>query len=408
MSQHRKSRRFGRSSRSNNSSRSYTQSGSKQNRSTKTIPLQQYLNSASHEVERHNQSSQQDTVGMQSFTEFDLHPKVQAAVVQCGYATPTPIQAKTIPALLEGKDVVGIANTGTGKTAAFLLPAISKALHKQDERVLIIAPTRELALQIVDEFRRFTKGSQLAVGVCIGGTNMKRQFEMLKRNPEFIIGTPGRILDLVERKALTLSTFSTIVLDEVDRMLDIGFRKDILYIISLLATKRQASLFSATLDADTNAIITQFLQNPVTINVKKQETVANIQQEIVRIEPNQSKVQRLHELLKQKEFEKVIVFGRTKRGINKLEKQLRKKGISVQAIHGNKSQNARVRSLDIFKKGSVQALLATDVAARGIDIQGVSHVINFDEPATYQDYVHRIGRTGRAGSVGKALTFVAR
>lgn len=364
------------------------------------------MNTVTQEV--HARSSAQEDTSGQPFVNFTLAPQLQTAISQCGYTDATPIQAKTIPILLQGRDVVGIANTGTGKTAAFLLPALTKVLQNPQERVLIVAPTRELALQIVDEFRRFAKGTQLTVGVCIGGTNMKRQLDSVQRNPEFIIGTPGRILDLVERRALQLSHFSTIVLDEVDRMLDIGFRKDILYLISLLPTKRQASLFSATLDGDTQSIISQFLNDPVVINVKKQETATSIHQEVVHIEANQSKVQRLHELLIQKEFQKVIVFGRTKRGINKLEKQLRKKGLAVQAIHGNKSQNARIKSLELFKRGSVQALLATDVAARGIDIQGVSHVINFDEPATYEDYVHRIGRTGRAGSFGKAVTFVAR
>jgi len=230
----------------------------------------------------------------------------------------------------------------------------------------------------------------------------------LRQNPHFVIGTPGRVKDLIDRRALNSELFTNIVLDEVDRMLDIGFRKDIMYLISALPTNRHAALFSATMNQETEEIIKSFLKDPVTVSVKKTATANNIQQDVITIARDQSKIDVLHDLLIQKEFEKVIVFGRTKHGINKLEEQLVERGFRVTSIHGNKSQGARQRSLQEFKNGRVKALLATDVAARGIDIDDVSHVINYDEPMTYDDYVHRIGRTGRAGKVGKALTFVSR
>lgn len=341
-----------------------------------------------------------------AFTDFGLHQQLLTNIQRHGYTQPTPIQDQAIPVLMQGKDVVGLANTGTGKTAAFLLPFIHKVLNDRDQGVLILAPTRELALQIMEEFKVFTQSLPLSVTLCIGGMNIVRQIHQLQDNPHFVIGTPGRMKDLIMRRAFRPELFTNIVLDEVDRMLDIGFRKDIQFLISQLPQPRHGAFFSATMNREAEEIMSLLLSNPTKVSVEHTVNSQHIHQDIVRIQPGQKKVEVLHDLLIKKEFEKVIVFGRTKHGINKLEKELLGRGFRVCAIHGNKSQNVRQRSLHDFKVGRVQTLLATDIAARGIDVDGVTHVINYDEPQTYDDYIHRIGRTGRAGRIGKALTFV--
>ncbi|HAV15183.1 MAG TPA: hypothetical protein DCX25_02545 [Candidatus Pacebacteria bacterium] len=341
-----------------------------------------------------------------AFIDFGFDGQILANVQRHGYTTPTPIQDQAIPALMEGKDVVGIAQTGTGKTAAFLLPLLNKVLLDSNQGVLILAPTRELALQITEEFHAFAARLPVSSCLCIGGMNIERQILQLRNNPHFVIGTPGRIKDLIQRNVFDTSMFTNIVLDEVDRMLDIGFRQDIRFLISKLPPKRHAAFFSATLNGEADAIARTFLTDPVMIQVHKKETHQHIEQDIVRVQPGQNKIDVLHQLLLRAEFRKVMVFGRTKHGINKLEEMLAYRGVRVASIHGNKNQNARQRSLEAFKSGRVQALLATDIAARGIDVEDVTHVINFDEPQSYDDYVHRIGRTGRAGKMGKALTFV--
>jgi superfamily II DNA/RNA helicase len=342
-----------------------------------------------------------------TFTDFGLLDLLLSNVTQRGYTTPTPIQDQAIPLLISGRDVVGIADTGTGKTAAFLLPLIQKLLNNPQERALIMAPTRELAIQIVEEFRAFGQNLPLKTAVCIGGLNINNQIRRLQEQPQFVIGTPGRIKDLVQRHKLKMATFTNIVLDEVDRMLDIGFRQDILFLIGQLPRERQAAFFSATINGKVEEIMRQLMNNPVMVKVRQQATTLQIHQDIVTIKPGQNKVDVLHQLLSQEEFARVIVFNRTKRGVTKLERQLFDRGFKVSALHGNKSQSARQRSLQEFKTGQVQALLATDIVARGIDVDDVTHVINFDEPMTYDDYIHRIGRTGRAGKIGTALTFVS-
>jgi ATP-dependent RNA helicase RhlE len=341
------------------------------------------------------------------FTDFGLHPELVKNVVRHGYKTPTPIQDQAIPHLMLGRDVVGIANTGTGKTAAFLLPLIHKILSDRKQGVLILAPTRELAVQIHQEFLAFAEGLRLGVSLCIGGANIERQIRDLKKEPHFVIGTPGRIKDLIKRKLFDTRLFTNIVLDEVDRMLDIGFLPDIKFLIAHLPNERHSLFFSATLNKETDEIMRMFLKDPARVSVKTQETSDHIHQDVVRIHSGQNKVDVLHDLLKNPLFKKVIVFGRTKHGINKLETLLYTRGVRVSAIHGNKAQGARQKALEQIKRGTVQVLLATDVAARGIDIDDVTHVINYDEPHTYEEYVHRIGRTGRAGKIGQALTFVS-
>ncbi len=340
------------------------------------------------------------------FTDFGLDERIVANVVRHGYGEPTPIQDQIIPLMLTGKDVVGIANTGTGKTAAFLLPLLHKVLNDNKQGVLIVVPTRELAAQIRDELTHFAQDLPVSMCLCVGGVGIQPQISKVSHNPHFVIGTPGRIKDLVNRGALKTASYTNVVLDEVDRMLDIGFVHDIRFLIDRLPAVRQSGFFSATMTNQVKPIMQSFLDNPVTVSVETARTSAHIHQDVVRIAPGQNKAEVLHDLLIQEEFSRVIVFGRTKHGINKLEMMLSGRGLRVCAIHGNKSQNARQQALQQFKRGFAQALLATDVAARGIDIDGVTHVINYDEPNCYDDYVHRIGRTGRAGKTGKALTFV--
>ncbi|HWY78920.1 MAG TPA: DEAD/DEAH box helicase [Candidatus Sulfotelmatobacter sp.] len=340
------------------------------------------------------------------FSEYPIIDKLKRNIADHGYTAPTTIQEKAIPELLAGKDIIGIANTGTGKTAAFLISLINKSYLDKNQRVLIVVPTRELAIQIRDEFRIFAKGLELEAVAIIGGANIKMQVNTLRHNPHFVIGTPGRLKDLIERKVLNLGLFRNIVLDEVDRMVDIGFKREVENLISLLPKIRQSLFFSATLDSKTRDILSNFVTNPVTISVKQQATAENIDQDIVRLPNNRSKIDMLHDLLVQSEFEKVIIFGRTKWGIQKLTNELVHRGFNADAIHGNKNQNQRQRVLQQFKRNEIQILLATDVASRGLDIENVTHVINYDAPTSYDDYIHRIGRTGRAGKKGTALTFV--
>lgn len=350
--------------------------------------------------------SQTDYANKHNFTDFPIDRRLKQNITSRGYTIPTPIQDQAIPHILEGRDVIGIANTGTGKTAAFLIPLINKIIHNRSEKVLIIIPTRELAVQITDELREFAKGFHISSLLCIGGASINTQILALRQNPNIIIGTPGRLKDLIQRRFLNLSNFKNIVLDEVDRMVDIGFREDIKYIVSLLAGTRQSLFFSATVSSEVNSIIQSFLRNPITVSVKVHETVPQVHQDIIRVKDKSEKIERLNSMLRQEEFKKVLIFGRTKWGVERLAKSLQQKGFNADSIHGNKSLNQRLRVLTEFKQNQLHVLVATDIAARGLDIENVSHVINFDEPSTYTDYVHRIGRTGRAYKVGKALTFV--
>ncbi len=340
------------------------------------------------------------------FSDFPIEQRLKDAIIRKGYTEPTPIQDRTIAHILRKADVVGIANTGTGKTAAFLIPLINKILVQQRERVLIIVPTRELAVQIAEELNGFARHLNVRGTVCVGGTGIGRQIQELRARPHFVIGTPGRLKDLLERKVLNLSEFRTAVLDEADRMLDMGFIKDMRRILSLLPTPRHTLFFSATISLEIKKLVGEFLTNPIEISVKTGDTAASVEQDIVRIPPGQTKLDVLQKLLTQPEFNKVLIFGRTKHGVEKLSKILISQGFRAESIHGNKLQGRRQKALDSFKRAQVQILVATDVAARGLDIDSVSHVINYDLPASHEDYIHRIGRTGRAGKRGKALTFI--
>jgi len=301
---------------------------------------------------------------------------------------------------------VGIANTGTGKTAAFLIPLINKLLNDKEAGILVMVPTRELAQQIMDELQGFVTGLRIAGAVCVGGAPLGPQIAALRRRPHVVIGTPGRLKDLLLRRTFSLSDFQTVVLDEADRMLDMGFIHDMRNILSELPKPHHTLFFSATLSPEIEKLIGEFLTTPARISVKTQEVAKSIEQDVIRVPKGEHKLDTLHKLLLQPEFNKVLVFGRTKHGVEKLAIALSERGIKAESIHGNKTQGKRQRALDLFKRDHVQVLVATDVAARGLDIVGVSHVINFDLPASHEDYIHRIGRTGRAGKKGKALTFV--
>lgn len=340
------------------------------------------------------------------FEDFPVSQLLKINIINKGYLSPLPIQDKCIPQILNGRDVIGIANTGTGKTAAFLIPLVEKVYKDRTQKVIIITPTRELAAQINVELRSFTKGMNIYSSLCIGGDNINRQRNDMRKNPNFVIGTPGRIKDLIQSRVLFLSEFNNVVLDEADRMVDIGFIDEIKYFISLLAPVRQSLFFSATVSGKVQEIIKGFVRNPVTISVIKKDSRDNIIQNLIQVESHERKTDQLHDLLITKGFEKVLIFGRTKHGVQKLTDDLIKRGFKAGVIHGNKRQSQRQRVLDQFKRNEINILLATDIASRGLDIDGISHVINYDIPATFEDYIHRIGRTGRVNNKGSAITFI--
>lgn len=340
-----------------------------------------------------------------AFTDFAIADQIKANIAAKGYVNPTPIQDQVIPLILEGKDVIATANTGTGKTAAFLIPLVHKIITKQSTRVLIITPTRELALQIQTELKSFAAGTNIKSAICIGGVNIIHQINDLKRNPEFVIGTPGRLKDLENNGDIRFSSFDAIVLDEVDTMLDMGFIHDIKYIIAKIPAKRHSLFFSATIQPSLKEVMAKFLKNPTMISVKQRQSAENVNQDVIKV-AGRDKVDLLHDLLIKPEFKKVIIFLRTKWNVDKLARILRERGFHVATIHGNKTQSQRNSALASFKNNIVHILLATDVVARGIDIDDVSHVINYELPQTPEDYIHRIGRTGRADKVGQAITFV--
>ena len=339
------------------------------------------------------------------FNDFKIADGIKENIGKKGFKNPSPIQDQIIPQILKGRDVIGLASTGTGKTAAFLIPLIDKVVKNSMEKVLIMAPTRELALQIRAEFASFAENMDLKSTLCIGGANIKNQINSLIRDPDFVIGTPGRLIDLEKRNKINFESFSSIVLDEVDQMLDMGFINDMKYVIAKLPKERHSLFFSATLNKKMDEIVPSFLNNPIKIEIESQKASSNVNQDIIKVN-GQSKIDLLHDLLISDGFDKVLVFGRTKHGLNRLSRNLYERGFKVATIHGNKSQSQRQRALKEFKNDKVKVLLATDIASRGLDIDSVSHVINYDLPQTYEDYIHRIGRTGRANKTGTALSFV--
>jgi len=345
-------------------------------------------------------------VSTRTFSDFLLSRELLNNINAKGFSAPTPVQDQVIQPILEGRDVIGMAKTGTGKTAAFLIPFIQKVTNDRSQRVLVIVPTRELAVQIHKELRELSRGLSIRSAVLIGGSSEWRQKQDLRLDPHFVIVTPGRLKDFIQTRCVRLSGFRNVVLDEADRMVDIGFINEIKYFISLLPHERQSCFFSATISGRVGEILADFVQNPVRVAVKSEDSHATITQDVIRVLPNDTKLNTLHTLLLKNEFEKVLVFGRTKHGVQKLSDELSKRGIRTGAIHGNKRQNQRQYVLNQFVRNEIQALLATDVASRGLDIPAVTHVINYDLPETLDDYIHRIGRTGRANKQGIALTFI--
>jgi len=325
-----------------------------------------------------------------------------------GYTSPTEIQDKTIDAILSGKNLMGLAQTGTGKTGAFLIPLIHNLVQKETMfQVLVVSPTRELAMQIDAEFKSIAVGLNLYSTCLIGGTSVQRDVSNLRRPSHIVVGTPGRIADMVRQRALRLNTFTILVLDEFDRLLDMGFATEIQRLVDGMNNRRQTILFSATEDKSQRKLIGELLDNPYEVRVRNENICAdNIDQDIVTVKDGEKKIDLLLKMVRDKSFEKVLVFADTKRVVSRICRDLRNGGIKVDEIHGDKSQNYRIKALDSFKNRKIQVLVATDVAARGLDISHVSHVINFQQPKDMESYIHRIGRTGRAGASGKALTFV--
>lgn len=345
-----------------------------------------------------------------SFADFPVDDRLKANIISKGYLNPTPIQDAAIPEVLKGHDVVGLANTGTGKTATFLIPLIDKVLKYkalgQNHRVLVMVPTRELAIQIEQEYWGFAKQLMMNAVVCVGGAGIEPQIRVLRKAPSFVIGTPGRLKDLEERREINFADFGTVVLDEADRMLDMGFRDDMTFIVGKCSKERQTLFFSATLSPEIKKLTSEFLKDPAFISVVSGETSKNIDQDVVRVKTQGEKLDRLHEILKKDGSDKVLIFREMKHAVDTLTKELSQMGFKVGCIHGDKRSRERIRTLDLFKQDKINILIATDVAARGLDIPDVTHVINYDVPQTYDTYVHRIGRTGRAGKKGTALTFV--
>ncbi len=347
---------------------------------------------------------------MSTFAELGLSETLLNAVAEEGYEKPSPIQARAIPPVLAGEDVMAAAQTGTGKTAAFTLPLLQRLQdggRPGHVRALVITPTRELAAQVEDSVRRYGKHSGLRSCVVFGGVKINPQIERLKRGVEILVATPGRLLDLHSQGAVKLDQLELLVLDEADRMLDMGFIHDIRKVIRLLPRQRQTLMFSATFSKDIRELARNFMLDPVEVSVTPPNSTADTVKQWVFPVDKKRKPALLSHLVKDKQWHQVLVFTRTKHGANRLTKTLEKDGIVAAAIHGNKSQGARTRALDGFKRGKVQALVATDIAARGLDIDQLPQVVNFDLPNVAEDYVHRIGRTGRAGAAGHAYSLVS-
>ena len=346
-----------------------------------------------------------------SFQAFSLAEPIARALTEARYLQPTPIQSKAIPAVLAGRDLIGIAQTGTGKTAAFALPLLHRLLlnprqsEKKSCRILVLSPTRELSAQILDSFNTYGKHLRIRATLAIGGVSMGKQVRALMNGVDVLVATPGRLLDLVQSNALRLNHVEALVLDEADRMLDMGFIHDVRKIVAKVPIKRQTLLFSATMPREITELAAQMLRDPETVAVTPQATtVERVDQRVIHLD-RASKPSVLAELLRSEPVDRALVFTRTKHGADKVVRHLVKAGIAAEAIHGNKSQPQRERVLAAFREGKVRTLIATDIAARGIDVTGISHVFNYDLPNIPESYVHRIGRTARAGADGVAISF---
>jgi len=347
-----------------------------------------------------------------SFESLGLSVSVLHAVNKKGYTTPSPIQEKVIPHILERKDVLASAQTGTGKTAGFTLPMLQilsegKQMRRRPLRALILTPTRELAAQVFANVKEYSEFLNIESTVIFGGVNQNPQVTALRNGVDVLVATPGRLLDLLNQKALSLNSVEILVLDEADRMLDMGFLRDIKKILNLMPSKRQNLLFSATFSREIKELANGFLHNPVTVEATPENTtVEKIIQKVFHVDKGK-KPALVVKMISEGDWQQVLVFTRTKHGANRLSEKLEKSGITSAAIHGNKSQNARTKALAGFKKGDIRVMVATDIAARGLDIPLLPHVINFELPNVAEDYVHRIGRTGRAGASGEAISLVS-
>ena len=346
-----------------------------------------------------------------AFAELDLSPALLGALRDRGYTTPTPIQAQAIPYLLQGRDLLGVAQTGTGKTAAFALPILdlldgeNRRAEARRPRTLVLTPTRELASQIAESFQAYGKGLSLRSTVVFGGVGQSPQVSALRRGVDVLVATPGRLLDLMGQGHVDLSQVGIFVLDEADRMLDMGFLRDVRRIVDALPAKRQSLLFSATMPADIVRLSKSLLRDPVRVEVTPPSTTVELIEQRVYFVDMPDKRHLLTEILTDASIERVLIFTRTKHGANKVVRHLEAHRVSSAALHGNKSQAARERALAAFRAGTIRALVATDIAARGLDVPGITHVINFDLPNIPESYVHRIGRTARAGRAGVAISF---
>ena len=356
-------------------------------------------------VKKAVQVEEKPYVPVHTFSDFPFLDSLKRNIAKKGFINPTPIQDQSIEHIIAGKDFFGLANTGTGKTGAFILPLINRVAQDKKQKVLILAPTRELAQQIDVEFRALSQMMSLFSVLTVGGMPIFKQIREIRRGINFVIGTPGRVVDLIKQKALDLSDYGTVVLDEADRMLDMGFRDDMEFILNKCRADRQTLFFSATLSPDIRKLTDKYLKDPLFVSVVKGETSKNIDQDVVRARPA-DKLELLHDILIKDGSDKVLIFRETKRSVDTLEKELKDRGFKVAGIHGDKHNRERVRTLAAFKENKITILIATDVAARGLDIPNVTHVINYDIPNDYETYVHRIGRTGRADKKGTALTFI--
>lgn len=347
-------------------------------------------------------------VPSRKIADLPVDGRLIANLTKKGYTLPTEIQDKTLEAILGGKDLLGIAQTGTGKTGAFLIPLVNRLLGSGPAfQILVVVPTRELAVQVETEFKSITKDLGLFSACFIGGTSVHKDIQTLKRPCHVVIGTPGRLLDLASQRVLDFRHFKGLVLDEFDRLLDMGFLKDIRHIIRAMVNRRQTVLFSATEEKSQRTVIEEILNEPVQVRVSTGNVTADrIDQDIIRVKEGENKFQLLLSMMDDASFQKVLIFAETKHWVKKVCRKLQQAGIIADEIHSNKSQNYRLKALNDFRSGKTRVLIATDVAARGLDITEVSHVINFQQPRNFDSYIHRIGRTGRAGKAGKAFTFV--
>ncbi len=340
------------------------------------------------------------------FLEYGLSNALENNLSRKGFIYSTEVQEQVIEKILQGTDVFAISQTGSGKTGAFLIPMVEKLLNDRNQKVLIIAPTRELAKQINDEAFTLIKGTHVYSNLIIGGENIGRQISNLQKNPQIVVGTPGRLKDLYQRKELDFSKFNNIVLDEVDRMLDMGFVNEMRLIYKLTADDKQSLFFSATSDKRVEKIINEMSENYEFIKLSTNSPTKSVVQDIVEYDDSRQKIDKLYVILSKETVTKTLVFVETKRYADRVGKELLRKGIRNGVIHGNKRQNQRRKTLESFRKSQINTLIATNVAARGIDIDDITHVINLDTPTSYDDYIHRIGRAGRNGNTGAAFTFV--